>query len=306
MRILLCLGLLLYVGLTTNAFAQQQAFASNFKTTTATTAHFSEGNCPTDMLGKPCSDGDDCTVNDVYDANCNCLGILKDVNENNICDADEEASSAGFNVGAELVSRYVWRGLAYSSAPSFQPTLSYAFEKNDFGFEVGTWASYSFNGRGSNEADLYLMASYGPVGIGFTDYFYPFDDVASHNYFDYSKDNTGHTFEAQLYFDGVKKFPLTAMLAHNFYGENPNSFYAELSYPITDQLSATVGAGNGFYTLEDDPTNDVFSVSLVSLTYERSIKLSKKLKLPIGGSLMFNPNAEKIYVVLTVGLFEND
>ncbi len=34
----------------------------------------------------PCDDGDACTTNDIFDANCNCVGTLIDVNNDSICD----------------------------------------------------------------------------------------------------------------------------------------------------------------------------------------------------------------------------
>ena len=123
MRLLfLCLNLLLFTSLSTSLVAQQDTFASTLKNEKTTSIPLTEENCPSHIVGAPCSDGNDCTINDAYDANCNCLGVLKDANENNICDSDEEAtSSSSFNVGADLVSRYVWRGLAYSKGRSWAP-----------------------------------------------------------------------------------------------------------------------------------------------------------------------------------------
>ena len=40
-------------------------------------------------LGALCDDGDPCTVNDVYDANCNCVGTFEDTDEDGICDAED-------------------------------------------------------------------------------------------------------------------------------------------------------------------------------------------------------------------------
>jgi hypothetical protein len=44
------------------------------------------------LIGTPCDDGDDCTENDIYEADCNCAGTLIDANNNNICDLDEGCS----------------------------------------------------------------------------------------------------------------------------------------------------------------------------------------------------------------------
>ena len=47
-------------------------------------------------------------------------------------------SMAQVDIGADFMSRYVWRGGAYSNGPSIQPYMSYATggEEDDFGFEV--------------------------------------------------------------------------------------------------------------------------------------------------------------------------
>jgi len=52
----------------------------------------SDDQCPgmdDSLIGAPCDDGDDCTENDVYGADCNCAGTLIDANNNDICDLDE-------------------------------------------------------------------------------------------------------------------------------------------------------------------------------------------------------------------------
>ncbi len=41
------------------------------------------------LTGQTCDDGDPCTSDDSYDATCNCVGILQDTNNNDICDLDE-------------------------------------------------------------------------------------------------------------------------------------------------------------------------------------------------------------------------
>ena len=40
-------------------------------------------NC---IVSTPCDDQDECTYNDVLDAQCNCRGTLLDVNKNDLCD----------------------------------------------------------------------------------------------------------------------------------------------------------------------------------------------------------------------------
>ena len=51
-----------------------------------------EDACPNlddSLIGTSCDDGDDCTVNDVYNANCECVGTFQDADNDTVCDADD-------------------------------------------------------------------------------------------------------------------------------------------------------------------------------------------------------------------------
>ncbi|MEM1322126.1 MAG: lectin-like protein [Bacteroidota bacterium] len=50
-------------------------------------------DCDANLAGTPCDDNDDCTVNDVFDANCNCAGTFQDSDNDGVCDADEPCIS---------------------------------------------------------------------------------------------------------------------------------------------------------------------------------------------------------------------
>ena len=45
-------------------------------------------NCT--QAGESCDDGNACTINDVYDAACNCAGIIADTDNDGVCDADDQ------------------------------------------------------------------------------------------------------------------------------------------------------------------------------------------------------------------------
>ena len=62
-------------------------------------------------------------------------------------------SAQSASIGADIVSRYVWRGLDFGESMSVQPGLTIALG----GLEFGAWGSYSISasGAGSNENDLW-------------------------------------------------------------------------------------------------------------------------------------------------------
>ena len=57
-----------------------------------------------------------------------------------------------FNFGADIVSRYVFRGIDFGESATVQPSISYSVG----GLEIGTWASYATNPASAdvNEHDL--------------------------------------------------------------------------------------------------------------------------------------------------------
>ena len=45
--------------------------------------------CDNSLIGSGCNDNDACTVGDVFDANCNCIGTLADADNDGVCDMDD-------------------------------------------------------------------------------------------------------------------------------------------------------------------------------------------------------------------------
>ena len=91
-------------------------------------------------------------------------------------------------IGADVVSRYVWRGTDYGNAAAVPPSIETAIGP----VALGAWGSWSissglyFNGTqdddgddnmvaeaSGNECDLYASTTVGPVGLTLTDYFFP-------------------------------------------------------------------------------------------------------------------------------------
>ena len=162
-------------------------------------------------------------------------------------------SNAGVDFGADLVSRYVWRGTDFGNSASVQPFLSVGFA----GFEAGAWASYPLAAAGANENDLYISYSMGPVGITISDYYFP-GDTSIVKFGDYSDDGN-HIIEASVSFEMARFNALGAIFLHgdiDAAGDKRNSLYFEAGYEIysQDDLSviAFAGLGNDFYVLNED------------------------------------------------------
>lgn len=224
--------------------------------------------------------------------------------------------SSNFSIGADVVSRYIWRGLNLGGAsPHVQPYVEYAFGNS--GLAIGAWGSHSLGANGVGaEADLYLTYSFLDMfTIGVTDYFFPSDSAfATDGYFDYDSETTGHTLEAMISFDGTESFPISILFAMNFYGadgvdENGDNYlakYLEIGYSTTvADTDISIFAGAAL----DDPDEDAGAagwygnsagVINLGLSISKAIEISDTYSLPISSSFIVNPEAESIYLVFGV------
>ena len=246
--------------------------------------------------------------------------------------SQEGNSKVSLNAGADFMSRYVWRGTQFGgNAPSIQPAISLAAGN----FEIGVWGAFSTAGANvGQEVDLYVSYSFlnEMFTATLTDYFFPAEGV-NYDYFEYSKDKTGHILEGALSFNGTEKIPLSLLLAVNFYGadaarinDDPNSAdfnkkdgiqlssYAELGYATAvNDVSLDVFMGfNLTAPKKADPSigydgeagfyGDKFGVVNLGVSASISIEITERFSLPIQASLITNPMNKRIFFVFGFSL----
>lgn len=214
-----------------------------------------------------------------------------------------------FSISCDLMSRYVWRGTDYGASPSIQPGVEYSIK----GFTVGTWGAFTTNLPGVQEVDLYASYTIKElVTITVTDYFFP-DEINGYKYFNYGDTTTGHVFEGALAFNGTEKVPISFLIATNFYGADARrmkddgslgglqySTYAELGYSFK-----YVDLFMGFNCTTPDTKKgetgyygDSFGVVNLGATFSKNIAITDRFSLPLVASLITNPQAERIYLVV--------
>ena len=208
------------------------------------------------------------------------------------------------SVGADAVSRYVWRGTDFGESLSIQPAVAVATG----GFEFGSWASYGANpeSAGVNEHDLWIgytfeTKSSGSFSVGVTDYYFPAPGGAG--FFNFDGDGAGaHWIEPYGSYTGPEEFPITlygAMFVHN---DPDNSLYLETSYPVAldgAELGLMLGAvagESGFYG------TDGFALVNVGIAVSKSIKLNDSIELPVSVSYILNPDNERTFLVFGLGV----
>ena len=162
-------------------------------------------------------------------------------------------------IGADVVSRYVWRGTDFGNAAAVQPSI----ETTIGPVALGAWGSWSISpgpaDASGNECDLYASTTVGPVGLTLTDYFFP-AYAGTDSLLNVDK----HVFELS---GGADVGPVSVLAAANVSGDDDNSTYLELTYG-----AFSLGLGNGAYSTDGEfapvslgisASRDNFSVSYI-------------------------------------------
>ena len=199
-----------------------------------------------------------------------------------------------FDVGADLVSRYVWRGTDFGNTAAAQPFISFS----NGPVEIGAWGSYSLTPTaGGYENDLYITFSQGPLSVTLTDYYFPNMAAGVDEFFEFSEDSTGssyHFLEAAV---GFTNGPLSLLAGVFLTNDDDNSVYLEGSYEAfnKDDVSASVivGTGNGIYSIEDPGDDDSFNLVNVGLSVSKGM---------FTGSYLVNPDRKISFLVIGVSL----
>ena len=239
---------------------------------------------------------------------------------------EKATSSLKVNAGADLVSRYVWRGIQLGgNSPNIQPSISLNYNN----LEIGAWGAYSLGGvSASQEMDLYVSYALSDMfSCVLTDYYFP-DESSDYRYFKYGE-GTGHVLEAGLSFNGTEKIPLNLSAYMNFYGGDASTIGSESSDSLTFNKVTGIQYSNYFelgyaktisgldcnlfmgFTLSNPKVADTKTGFLgetgfygdgagiinVGISAQKSLQISNKYTLPITASLITNPQAEKVYFV---------
>lgn len=202
--------------------------------------------------------------------------------------AQDEQQSSPFDVGADLVSSYLWRGTKFGTGPAIQPYLELALGN----FTIGGWGSYCLTTNEAAEADLYL--SYGfdfGLSIGLTDYYFPGTE-----YFDVSEATGAHALEINLAYE-IGGFSAAANYILNEAGgagAAGSDLYFELGYSF-EHFGLFAGAGDGWHSADGS-----FALCNIGVSAEKEIALSESFSLPVSGALIWNPDREEFHVVVGI------
>ncbi|MBC8315849.1 MAG: hypothetical protein H8E51_10130 [Bacteroidetes bacterium] len=230
------------------------------------------------------------------------------------------------NIGADLASRYIWRGQNFGKSAAIQPTASISA----FGLTLGAWGSYAFSRHSLqlddstsitynySELDLFISYRYKYFTLMLFDYYAPgpIDSLPGNDYFNWNNKSTFHALEASFIFDGPEKFPIQFIAAVMVYGadkgkdstgiygfgtKNNYSTYFELSYQFNVKgfgIKPFIG-GIPFGSLWYGPKA---GINNVGINISKDIPVSKKFSIPIQSNLIVNPLSKKVYLVFILSL----
>lgn len=213
-----------------------------------------------------------------------------------------QTSAQEINVGADIVSKYVWRGLEINKSPNIQPSLGFSSS----GFDAGFWGSYSINNYSaadnySYEIDAYIGYTFvteaGDFRLLLTDYYFPNAGIKIGNF---EGDGIGaHTIEIAASYSG----PISILAAYNLHNDTGNNMYFEIGYSTSVGdvgLDLFVGGTPGS---EDNPVYygaDSFSIINVGVKGSKIIKITDDFELPVFTSFILNPKSEIGYMIFGI------
>ena len=231
-----------------------------------------------------------------------------------------------FNLGADLVSRYIFRGKDFGNSPAIQPNVAFSYA----GFKISAWGSFGFvpysqkindtttiNMGNYAEFDPSICYTYKGLTLSITDYFFPNGLTPNkNNYFNYKNSTTGHTFEVALAYAGSEKFPIQLYAGTLVYGsdkgkdaegnygmgtKNNYSTYFEAAYTFTIKgigVKPFIGGipfGSSWY----GPTGGVVNTGI---TVSKTIPITKEFGIPAFTSIITNPQTQSIFFVFGLTL----
>ncbi len=206
-------------------------------------------------------------------------------------------------LGADVVSRYVWRGYDYGQSASVQPSISVT----SGGFEAGVWGSFAIDDDSANEIDTYVSYTAGPVTLGVTDYFFPPSRLFDFANYDGDEGPGSHYVEP---FVSVATPSGVGLYAGTFvWNDEAYSTYLEVNYGET-VAGFDLGVALGTVLALDLPdggstiygTDDTFALTNLAFTAGKEIPITSEFSLPVFGQLIVNPYTEQEFLVFGISL----
>ena len=210
---------------------------------------------------------------------------------------------AEISLGADLVSRYVWRGVHQGGA-SIQPSLGVAYK----GFCLTAWGSVEISSDDYKEVEFLLGYSTGGFSVSVSDFFWSGQGAPFYKHY---LDN--HSLEGTIGYHFGEKFPFylswSTFFAGNMdkdeNGDRQYSSYLEAGYDFSlggVDMTASIGAApwDSRLWLEPDGNKKGFQVSSISLKATKEINISPKYSVPVFVQVVASPATDDGHLVVGI------
>ena len=223
--------------------------------------------------------------------------------------AQNDESKFSANASFKIVSKYMFRGVEMTKDPNIVGEAYIGYK----GWSLGMWATTNYSGT-FYEPDIYI--SYAPKNFVFT--LYDFDMGQGKDYFNFNNKNTTHIDELSVKYTISDKIPLSLTIGTTIWGadkkidfydstgqavlKDANNFstYVEAIYPfIVKEIAITPTIGfvtNESYTYGSKG----FSFINIGVSFEKRIRISDKLSIPVGYSFIYNQSQKHAYSVMSI------
>jgi len=202
--------------------------------------------------------------------------------------------SAQFSLGADFMSRYVWRGIDFGDSPSIQPDVNATFGN----FNIGAWAAVATQGSPEGtEVDWYASYTFdtskaGSFSLQLTDYTFP--DLPRGNYFT----KEAHFLEGGINYSGPSAFPVTVFTGVFFTNDDDYSVYTEIGYQI-EMVNLFFGFTPAESALYGTSKAGVINTGISA---SKSLQITENFSLNLTSSIIGNPHADNLFFVFGLGI----
>jgi len=208
------------------------------------------------------------------------------------------------SLGANTVTRYLWRGIQFDNGVNFQPYMMY----HTSNFEVGASSSMSLT---NDFNEIYFWAGYSVKTSLINAKFYIADFYYEHSGSDFLnvKNVNGdgvrgdHSVEGYVVLSSENS-PFVLLFSRTLWNDPDNSMYAEVSYSkeLANDVQSTFSLGGSLNKSTEWYFTNNASIVNVSYKLSKSVQITSNYALPLSVASIFNPNGKAFFVILGVSI----
>lgn len=215
------------------------------------------------------------------------------------------ANDISIEPGADITSRFIYRGIDLGSSPQVQPSISFNYDN----FNFTLWGSHPIaltpDDDDYKEVKFWMNYTFDAGNFTITPQLENHYDANAH-LFDFDDESTTHVLQTSLSFAGKGDIAPDLFVGYAFWGHQSMepTIYIEsgLNVSLGDvQLRPFISGQHsdegGFVDI--DYGGD-FVVNQVGLTAGRQFEISDRVSLPINVSFAVNPQTEQAITALAV------